>query len=79
MRITEVADLAVRLRDYLIANPTHQAFGTRSHDSRPVLQFQAAVGIQTDRASAGVVGPAERSAARDVGVLLPERPLRPRR
>ena len=71
--------LAEGLRDYLIANPTRRAFGTRSHSSQRVLEFQAAMGIKTDQASAGVVGPAERSAARDLGVLLPERPLPPRR
>lgn len=71
--------LAEGLRDYLIANPTRRAFGTRSHCSQRVREFQTAVGIEVGPASAGVVGPAERSAARDLGVLLPERPLLPRR
>lgn len=70
--------IAVSLRDYLTANPTYQAFGVEGHSSQRVREFQSAVGIAVGERGAGILGAPERSAARDLGVLLPERPLRPR-
>ena len=68
----DVAKLAEILRDYLIANPTYQAFGVKGHSSERVREFQSAVGITVQD---GVLGAPERRAARDLGVLFPERPL----
>lgn len=72
-KLKKQLELAESLRDYLIQNRTQAAFGTRAERSDPVSDFQRAFDIEAN--PPGVLGPAERSAARQVGVLLPERPL----